>query len=132
MSKIAVALLIAATNCPLVNVEGLYRVQLITENPSDDCPIGGGGKIRIQPDGLMVPPDAFQFGGGFPGKFGGRVEPGTEPMQWVGTSGHEFFVIEYEGTWRRGQLSGKFKAQGRRQGKSVECQGKVSGFKQGK
>ena len=129
-------ILAAATNCPLVNVAGTYMVQLITENPSNDCPAKGGGTVVIQSDGLMVPgvalggnPTSFNFGGGSAGRFGGRVEPSQGTMQWVGTSSHTYFAIEYTGTLRQGQLSGKFSAQS---SKGKQCNGKVVGFKTGK
>jgi len=127
-------ILAAAANCPLVGVEGTYMIQLITENPSEECPAKGGGKVKIQPDGLIVTLNrdpGFNFGGGTVGEFGGRVEPGKEPMQWVGTSSHTYFAIEYSGTLRQGQLSGQFVAQ-RSTGKLVKCNGKVIGFKTGK
>jgi hypothetical protein len=140
------ALIAEAANCPLVDISGTYMVQLITENPSQDCPSKGGGKVKIQPDGLIVTPyepglPGFRFGGGGrSGEFAGRVEPGTETMQWVGTSRHDYFAVEYTGTLRKGQLSGQFSAQGSsvsgqfsaQGGKLVKCKGKVIGFKTGK
>lgn len=124
-----------AADCPLVAISGTYMVQLITENPSEDCPAKGGGRVVIQPDGMIVPsidlggnPSAFDFYGGNAGMFGGRVEPSKEPMQWVGTSSHTYFAIEYTGTLRQGQLSGQFVAQGST-GKLVKCNGKVIGFR---
>ncbi|MCA2709185.1 MAG: hypothetical protein IM473_14215 [Microcystis sp. M015S2] len=49
-------------------------------------------------------PNNFDFGGR--GEFASRVESGNEPMQWVGTSSHSYFAVEYRGTVRQGQLSG--------------------------
>ncbi|GCA88957.1 hypothetical protein NIES3804_09130 [Microcystis aeruginosa NIES-3804] len=135
-------ILAAATNCPLVPLQGTYMVQLITDESSINlyptkingrgCPAKGGGKVIIQPDGLMIPiqvntwgPNNFDFGGR--GEFAGRVESGNEPMQWVGTSSHPYFAVEYTGTVRQGQLSGQFVAQSS-QGK-VKCNGKLMGFK---
>lgn len=124
-----------AVDCPLVDSSGTYLLQLITENPSEDCPAKGGGNVVIQPNGMIVPsidlggnPSAFDFYGGNAGVFGGRVEPSKEPMQWIGTSSHTYFAIEYTGTLRQGQLSGQFVAHGST-GKSVKCNGKVIGFK---
>lgn len=138
-------ILAAATNCPLVPLQGTYMVQLITDESSltlyptkingQGCPAKGGGKVIIQSDGLMIPiqvntygPTNFDFGGR--GEFAGRVEPGNEPMQWVGTSSHPHFAVEYTGTVRRGQLSGQFVAQS--SGGKVKCNGKLIGFKVGK
>ncbi|MFM6265367.1 MAG: hypothetical protein ACKPFA_02470 [Dolichospermum sp.] len=122
-----------AADCPLVSISGTYMVQLISDKPSDDCPAKGGGNVVIQPDGMIVPsidiggnPSAFDFYGGNAGRFGGRVEPSKEPMQWVGTSTHTYFAIEYTGTLRQGQLSGQFIAHG---STGTKCNGKVIGFK---
>ena len=132
MYKTLTAVIIAAaTNCPLVDVAGTYMVQLITENSPEGCPAKGGGYVKVDADGLMVQSSAFNYHGGWPGKFGGRIEPGAEPMQWTGTSSHEYYAIEYQGTWKRGQLSGQFIAKGAK-GERLECKGKVMGFKAGK
>ncbi|BAY24698.1 hypothetical protein NIES2100_44940 [Calothrix sp. NIES-2100] len=125
-----VAFIAEAANCPLVDVQGTYLVQLITENSPEGCPVKGGGYVNIGADGLMVQSDAFNYHGGWPGKFGGRIEPGAEPMQWTGTSSHEYYAIEYQGSWKQGQLSGKFIAKGAKgTHKGLECLGKVVGFK---
>ncbi|MEB3192735.1 MAG: hypothetical protein VKL42_20525 [Snowella sp.] len=133
---LSLAFIAEAANCPLVNVQGTYLVQLITENSPEGCPVKGGGSVAIQPDGMMVPsiaptgnPSSFNYHGGWPGTFGGRIEPGAEPMQWTGTSSHEYYAIEYQGIWKQGQLSGKFIAKGTDRVKRLECRGKVLGFK---
>lgn len=141
------AFIAEAANCPLVDISGTYMIQLVTDESSltlyptkingEGCPPKGGGKAIIQPDGLMIPiqvntigPRNFAFGGA--GEFAGRVEPGNEPMQWIGTSSHSYFAVEYMGTLRRGQLSGQFVAQSSGRNKLVKCTGKVIGFKVGK
>jgi hypothetical protein len=95
---LSLALIAEAANCPLVNVAGTYLIQIMTVNSPEGCPVKGGGYITISADGLMVHSDSFRYYGGSPGKFGGRIEPGTEPMQWTGTSSHEYYAIEYQGT----------------------------------
>lgn len=144
---LSLAFIAEAANCPLVSISGTYMLQLITDESSltlyptkingEGCPVKGGGKVIVQPDGLMIPIQVSTFGSsnfnfGGRGEFSGRVEPGNEPMQWVGTSSHPYFAVEYTGTLRRGQLSGQFVAQSAGRNKLVKCNGKVIGFKTGK
>lgn len=132
---LSLAFIAEAANCPLVDVQGTYLVQLITENPSEVCPTKGGGPVTIDSNGLMVGRGAgvpFFYGPSWQRGFGGRIEPGPEPMGWTGTSSHANYAIEYQGTWKRGQLSGKFIAKGYNKSKPIECYGKVTGFKTGK
>ncbi|MBJ7900132.1 MAG: hypothetical protein GC158_09475 [Cyanobacteria bacterium RI_101] len=144
MYKPLLALILAAVpNCPLVNVAGNYTLDLRTDSAtvwSDDPRSGcrSNGLIRglsIQTDGLMtgsrqslawINPSGTRFH--TESTFGGRVEPGSEPMQWVGSAGD----VEMTGTWKRGQLSGEFVRRFVYDGKQIECRGKVSGFKTGK
>jgi hypothetical protein len=149
MSKVMLALVVAAaTNCPLVNVAGNYTFDLRTvtatvwnDDPHHGCvskgyvgPNSGGiTSVHISPDGLMtadmlwlVYANGVGTTGG--GQFGGRVEAGSEPMQWVGSAGD----TEFKGTWRKGQLSGEFTRRFVWQGQQIECRGTVSGFKKGK
>ncbi|TRU45852.1 MAG: hypothetical protein EWV49_18060 [Microcystis aeruginosa Ma_QC_Ch_20071001_S25] len=144
MYKTLTAVIIAAaTNCPLVDVAGKYTLDLKTESatvwsdsPNSGCRSSGLiGGLAIQPDGLMtasrqsliwINPSGTRYH--TDSTFGGRVEPGSEPMQWVGSAGD----VEFKGTWRRGQLSGEFVRRFVYDGKQIECRGKVSGFKMGK
>lgn len=142
-----------AANCPLVDVAGTYTFTIRTEQASSWYGVGnppskagcrqtGGtkwGEILISSDGSMVGKSSGGVGGreffvGNPtqggssrnlGIFGGRIEPGSEPMQWFATAGD----IEMKGTWKRGQLSGEFVQRFIEGGKEIECHGKVSGFK---
>jgi hypothetical protein len=146
MPKIPIAfILAAATNCPLVNIAGTYTLDLKTETATvwSDTPISGCRSngfikdLRIQPDGLMIGdprysliwinPSGTQYSTDG-SSFGGRVEPGSEPMQWMGSVRD----VEIKGTWRRGQLSGEFVRRFVYDGKQIECRGKVNGFKKGK
>ncbi|MDB9311144.1 hypothetical protein PN478_08885 [Dolichospermum circinale CS-534/05] len=146
MSKTLLALIVAAaTNCPLVNIAGDYTLDLRTEtatawndSPSLGCRSTGSiSGLKIQPDGLMTGHPRYSLlwvnpGGGMyhteGSVFGGRVEPGSEPMQWTGSVRD----VEITGTLRRGQLSGTFVRRLVIDGKQIECRGKVSGFKKGK
>lgn len=145
MSKpLLAAILVAANNCPLVSVAGNYTLDLKTESatvwsdsPNSGCRSNGFiAGLSIQPDGLMAGDRRYSLiwinpsGTRFHTKstFGGRVEPGSEPMQWVGSVRD----VEMKGTWRRGQLSGEFIRRFVYDGKQIECRGKVSGFKIGK
>ncbi|REJ60024.1 MAG: hypothetical protein DWQ56_01880 [Microcystis aeruginosa DA14] len=140
---LSLAFIAEAANCPLVNVAGKYTLDLKTESAtvwSDDPRSGcrSNGLIRglsIQTEGLMtgarqslawINPSGTRFH--TESTFGGRVEPSSEPMQWVGSAGD----VEFKGTWRRGQLSGEFVRRFVYDGKQIECRGKVSGFKTGK
>ena len=124
-------------NCPLVNVAGNYTISLHTEtatvwseNSRKGCKnTAYVSKPVIQPDGLIVAGLLYWSPDNWPGgAFGGRVEPGAEPMQWVASAGD----VEMKGTWKRGQLSGEFVRRFIYDGKEIECLGKVSGFKRGK
>jgi hypothetical protein len=157
MYKTLTALILAAaTNCPLVDVAGTYTFTIRTEQASSWYGVGdpvskagcrktGGtkwGEIVISPDGSMVGKSSGGVSGrdflvGNPGQggssrnlgvFGGRVEPGSEPMQWVASAAD----IEMKGIWKRGQISGEFVQRFIEGGKEIECRGKVSGFKTGK
>jgi hypothetical protein len=123
----------------LVNVAGNYTaITLHTENAtvwSENFSSGcmNTGYIPnpvIQPDGLIVSKRLYWGTGNsaWGGDFGGRVEPGAEPMQWVASAGD----VEMKGTWRRGQLSGEFIRRFVHKGQQIECRGKVSGYKTGK
>jgi hypothetical protein len=140
MSNIMLALVVAAaTNCPLVDVAGNYTFDLRTEQASSWYKVDGNfgcrktartewRGIKINPDGTMVGGDVvWSQGGAKSGVFAGRVEPGSEPMQWVGSAGN----VEMKGTWRRGQLSGEFVQRFIEGGKEIECRGTVNGFKTG-
>lgn len=128
----------ATTNCPLVDVAGTYTLDLRTETASSwlgKDPEGGCSKtgsvdkdVKIQADGTMIGGGVGWGSGGWHGVFGGRVEPGTEPMKWFGSAGD----TEIAGTWRRGQLSGQFVQRFMAGKKEIECRGVVSGFKKGK
>jgi hypothetical protein len=147
MSKVVLALLmVASTNCPLVDVAGTYQLDLRTETATvwDEVNVNRGcsskGHIRrsqgtifdIQPNGIMTngylywwnSHNTYQY---FGGQFGGRVKLGSEPIQWVGNAGD----TELKGTWERGQLSGEFIRRFTYEGKRIECRGTVSGFKKG-
>ncbi|MBK1989448.1 hypothetical protein A0J48_018235 [Sphaerospermopsis aphanizomenoides BCCUSP55] len=149
MNKPLLALIVAATtSCPLVNVAGNYSFDLRTEQASSwstssqpGCRKTGSTYwqtkgIKINSDGIMDgqgqsiiwPNDPPRGGYHGSGLFGGRVEPGTEPMQWVASAGD----VEMKGTWRKGQLSGEFVQRFIENGKEIECRGKVSGFKKSK
>lgn len=136
-----IAFIAQAANCPLLDIAGKYSFTLQTQKASSwygvdgsrfGCRKTGGtesGVIGINPDGTMVGGQFRWSGGGrLSGNVSGRVEPGTEPMQWVGSIGD----ISMKGTLRRGQLSGEFVQHFIEGGKEIECHGTVSGFKVGK
>lgn len=134
---LSLTLIAEAASCPLVNVAGNYTISLHTKSATAWNDNAGKGckntayidKPVIQPDGLIVAGRLYWSPANWDGgKFGGRVEPGTEPMQWVGNAGD----TEMKGTWRRGQLSGEFVRRFVYQGQQIECRGTVNGFKTGK
>jgi hypothetical protein len=150
MNKMVLALLMAASNnCPLVDVAGTYTLDLRTEtatvwneiNANQGCSSKGHvsigqdyrtNNVNIQADGIMTAGNLYWWGNGnynySDGQFGGRVKPGPEPMQWVGSAGN----TELKGTWERGQLSGEFIRRFTYEGKRIECRGTISGFKKSK